>query len=274
METTEKIVEAYVRYVKGWATIPNVRCEGQFEIDLLAINPVTLARYHIEISVSGSQVYSKLTGKEFDPALLKVRVQKPKMRRTLGYFIEHKFGKPEIITKLAEYGFEPGAYTKIVVTWDSTEEAKAAAATAGIELWDFPKIMRDIAQSIQNKRSYFTDDTLRTINLFVRALDDIDNDLKNGKGKKSAQLKSAIDQSSGKAASAPFWVYRNWIHQRARLHKASCGYCNDGVGAQGTTGSATGEWKPFPTETAAKAFLATTKYDDAKLCGVCMGRRS
>ena len=86
METTERIVEAYVRHVKGWATIPNVRCDGQFEIDLLAIDPVTLARYHIETSVSGSVAYSKLTAKEFDPALLKVRVQKPKMRRMLGYF--------------------------------------------------------------------------------------------------------------------------------------------------------------------------------------------
>jgi len=37
METTEKIVEAYVRYVKDWATIPNIKCKGQFEIDLLAI---------------------------------------------------------------------------------------------------------------------------------------------------------------------------------------------------------------------------------------------
>jgi len=31
METTEKIVEAYVRYVKDWATIPNIKYKGQFE---------------------------------------------------------------------------------------------------------------------------------------------------------------------------------------------------------------------------------------------------
>ena len=37
METTERIVEAYVRYVKGWATIPNVRCGGQNEIDLIVM---------------------------------------------------------------------------------------------------------------------------------------------------------------------------------------------------------------------------------------------
>ena len=55
METTEKIVEAYVRYVRRWATIPNIKCQGQFEIDLLAIDPIGLKRYHIEsgVSVSG-----------------------------------------------------------------------------------------------------------------------------------------------------------------------------------------------------------------------------
>ena len=48
METTEKIVEAYVRYVKNQAPIPNVKCPGQWEIDILAIDPVKLNRYHIE----------------------------------------------------------------------------------------------------------------------------------------------------------------------------------------------------------------------------------
>jgi hypothetical protein len=170
METTERIVESYVRYIKHWATIPNIRCDGQLEIDLIAIDPLTLRRYHIETSVSGSQVYSKLTAKEFDPALLKVRVQKPKMRRTLGYFIQHKFGSRAIVDKLSEYGFKADCHTKIVVTWDWTPDAKAAAEKAGIELWDFRAIMREIAHSIRSKRSYYTDDTLRTINLFARSL--------------------------------------------------------------------------------------------------------
>lgn len=166
METTEKIVEAYVRYVKRWATITNIRCDGQFEIDLLAINPVTLARYHIETGVSASEVYSKLTAKKFDPALLKVRVYVAKMRQTLGYFIEHKFGPKPVIDRLKEYGFKTGSYTKVVVTWDWTPEAKAAAEAAGIGVWDFQSIMREIDETIRGKRGYFSDDTLR---LFARA---------------------------------------------------------------------------------------------------------
>jgi len=75
METTEKVVEAYVRYVRGWATIPNIKCEGQLEIDLLAVDPVSLERYHIESGVSISGAYSKLTSKPFSSDDLKQRVK-------------------------------------------------------------------------------------------------------------------------------------------------------------------------------------------------------
>lgn len=166
METTEKIVEAYARYVKGWATIPNVRCGGQFEIDLLAINPKTGERYHIETSISVSPGFSKLTGTVFDPAL-----HKAKMRRTLGYFIDRKFKTRFVIEKLAEYGFEEKKYKRIIATWDATEEARTAAGEADIELWDFREIMQSIARSIERAPSYFADDTLRTIGLYARALD-------------------------------------------------------------------------------------------------------
>lgn len=169
METTEKIVEAYVRYVKHWATIPNIRCAGQFEIDLLAIDPKTLARYHIETGVSISQNFSSLTAEPFDQALLKVRVQIPKMRRTLGYFIKRKFGEAAV-EKLKEYGFEPGSYTKIIVSWGWTPEVKDLSARENIQLWDFRQLMRELDASIRNKRSYFTDDTLRTIGLYARAV--------------------------------------------------------------------------------------------------------
>jgi len=48
METTEKIIECYVRYVLRWATIPNIKCDGQYEIDLIAIDPLNCEKYHIE----------------------------------------------------------------------------------------------------------------------------------------------------------------------------------------------------------------------------------
>jgi len=169
METTEQIVEAYVRYVKGWATIPNIRCGGQSEIDLLAIDPVMLCRYHIESGVSVSSAFSKLTDKPFSNELLKQRVKQAEQRRTLGYFVEHKFGQPSVVRKLAEYGFKPGGYRKVVVSWGWADGVLEKASSLGIELWDFRQIMREIAESCKGTRMYFTDDTLRTLHLFCLA---------------------------------------------------------------------------------------------------------
>ena len=28
------------------------------------------------------------------------------------------------------------------------------------------------------------------------------------------------------------WIYENWTHDRVRIHRANCGYCNDGRGTQ------------------------------------------
>ena len=170
METTERIVEAYVRYVKRWATIPNIKCDGQFEIDLLAIDPSGLDRYHIESGVSVSASYRALTAKPYDPGDLKIRVKIAGTRRTLGYFIERKFGSPSVIARLADYGFKPGNYSKIIVTWGWTKEAAQIANSKNIILWDFRDLMEGIAQEFKDRRSYFTDDTLRTLHLYAHAM--------------------------------------------------------------------------------------------------------
>lgn len=142
----------------------------KYEIDLIAIDPLTLGRYHIETSVSGSQEFSRLTAKQFDRDLLKERVEIAGQRRTIGFFVERKFGLPQVKAKLAEYGFVDGEYQNVIVTWDWTPDAKVAADAAGIHLWSFQAIMSEIADTNRHQRSYFGDDTLRTINLFVRAL--------------------------------------------------------------------------------------------------------
>ena len=170
METTEKIVEAYVRYVKGWATIPNIKCPGQYEIDLLAINPVTLKRYHIESGVSISGSYSKLTAKPYSKEDLKIRVKAAGQRRTIGYFAQRKFSADPVVETLKKYGFMPDQYSKIIVTWGWKDKAAIEAKRLQIQLWDFKSILKEIADSFQKDRTYFIDDTLRTLQLFSKAV--------------------------------------------------------------------------------------------------------
>lgn len=172
METTEKIVESYCRYVKGWFTIPNIKCKGQYEIDLLAVDTSKhrMKRYHIESGVSISGAYSKLTDKPFSKERLKRRVEQAGQRRTIGYFIHRKFNPKEILHELQKYGFKKGNYRRVIVTWGWTSEAKRKANRNGIELWNFPEILDEIAKSSLGKSTYFTDDTLRTIQLFLRSI--------------------------------------------------------------------------------------------------------
>lgn len=167
METTEKIVESYCRYVNEWFTIPNIKCQGQYEVDLLPVDtrgPI-LQRYHIECGVSISGSYSKLTTKEFSTELLKERVKAAGQRRTLDYFIKRKFNIPEVLEKLKEYGFESGNYTRIIVTWDATKGAREEASSNDIVIWDLPKLLSEIADEHLKHRRYFTDDTARTITI-------------------------------------------------------------------------------------------------------------
>ena len=170
METTERIVEAYVRYVRGWATIPNLRCAGQKEIDLFAIDPRTDERWHIETSVSISSGFSKLTNDSYEPGEHKVRVKSATARRKLGFFLEEKFLPAAVAAKLGDYGCEEGGIRRAIVTWDCKPGVEEAAHAHGVEVWKLPDLMHALAEEGRKGNVYFGDDTLRTITLFARGM--------------------------------------------------------------------------------------------------------
>ncbi|MBM3501595.1 MAG: hypothetical protein FJX74_23320 [Armatimonadetes bacterium] len=169
MDTAERIVEAYCRYIKGWATIPNIRCGGQKEIDLLAVDPASGERYHIEVSISISDAFSKLTDKPFDPADLRDRVKQPGARRTVGFFASRKFDDADVVAKLAEYGFASGGYRKAIVTWGWQKGVQERAHEFGIELLDFRQLILDLVDYLKDQTAHFGDDTIRTLHLYARA---------------------------------------------------------------------------------------------------------
>jgi hypothetical protein len=83
--------------------------------------------------------------------------------------VDRKFNLPNVLDELAGYGFVPGNYHRIIVTWGSTTEAKESAAKQDIELWDFRDLLEEIADAHGTHRHYFTDDTARTIQLYAMA---------------------------------------------------------------------------------------------------------
>jgi hypothetical protein len=157
--------------VKGWATIPNLKCEGQKEIDLFGIDPVTDERWHIETSVSISSGFSALTNGPFEPGEHKHRVKAATARRKLGFFIQEKFLPAAVEQRLARLGCPSGKFRRVIVTWDWEEGVEEAPLAERIELWSLPALMHEIAQKKSREgRVYPADDILRTIDLFARGL--------------------------------------------------------------------------------------------------------
>ncbi|MGN6154835.1 MAG: hypothetical protein ACTHN4_03770 [Sphingomicrobium sp.] len=268
METTERIVEAYVRYVKGWATIPNLRCDAQKEIDLFAIDPVTDERWHIETSVSISSGFRALTNEPFTPGEHKERVKAATARRKLGFFVAEKFEPKAVEERLACFGCAPGKLRRAIVTWEWKDGVPEAAAAAGIEVWALPEMMQQIAEKSRQGRAYLADDILRTIDLFGRGL------AAAAKKEKSKVHTAKPDPTEGVASVATdgsFFVYENWTNKRARLHRANCSFCNSGSGSQESTSDKNGEWHgPFADIDQARAKLATLEYANKAECGTCM----
>ncbi len=273
METTERIVEAYVRYVKGWATIPNLRCEGQKEIDLFAIDPITDERWHIETSVSISSGFSALTNEPFEPGEHKQRVKAATARRKLGFFLAEKFQPMAVEQRLACLGCAPGKLRRAIVTWEWKPGVEHAAAAAGIELWSLPAIMNEIAQKAREGRAYFTDDILRTIDLYARGLE---AEAKRARTAERSQsdtdvATAPVTKAPAQGSTADYYVYENWTNKRARLHRADCSYCNTGQGSHPGSGDKNGRWYgPFPALEQARARLGQLSCQDKAECGTCM----
>ena len=266
METTERIVEAYVRYVKGWATIPNLQCDAQKEIDLFAIDPVTDERWHIETSVSISSGFSALTNGPFIEGEHKERLKAASARRKLGFFIAEKFGPKAVEERLACFGCTPGKLRRAIVTWEWKEGVPEAASAAGIEVWALPDMMEQIAEKSRQGRSYLSDDILRTIDLFGRAM------RAKGKSKPNAATHDvSVSPRTVTGNISGFYVYENWTNKRARLHRADCSFCKGGTGTQDSTSNKNGEWHgPFVDVEHARAKLATIEFADKQDCGSCI----
>lgn len=174
METTERIVESYYRHVHHCLTIANVKCGGQQEIDLLAVQfgrRGVKRRLHVETSVSISTGFSKLTNKPYDEQAAKLRVQASGQRRTLGFFHEKKFGSQHVLDKLIDYGFKDGNYSRVIVTWDADDDVVEAARVDGMEVVKMTDMLREIAEATASVRTYYADDTIRTLQLMAKAED-------------------------------------------------------------------------------------------------------
>ena len=138
----------------------NIMLEGGKEIDLLAFNPITSERFHIEVRVA--------TGRAFRLRLIDTQTKKGrKHRRGLDTLNEIKFAHPTVVNAVKQI-FGGGEYRKVLVVWDVEDSGviEQAESIYDIEIWKISNIMRELIREVKTKP--YRNDVLRTIQLISR----------------------------------------------------------------------------------------------------------
>lgn len=160
LEPEVHIVDRYMQLVKGSLTMTNIMLESGKEIDILAHNPLTQEKYHIEVRIA--------TGKGFRLRMLDTQTSKGiKHKRGLDTLNAVKFTHPIVTAKIQQI-FGTSEYRKVLVVWDvqSIEVLKQAKDAYDIEIWKISDILNEMQKELKSQP--FRDDVLRTIQLISK----------------------------------------------------------------------------------------------------------
>lgn len=128
-------------FVKKCFTMTNVMLWGGKEIDLLAINPLTEEKFHIEVRVT--------TVRGFRLRLIDTQTKDGrKHRRGVDTLSKIKF-EPQIVVNRIQEIFGSSEYKKVLVVCDveTSEVIKGARDIYGIEVWKLPDIMSEMMRA-------------------------------------------------------------------------------------------------------------------------------
>lgn len=173
MNTIALIIEAYVREIKHWATIPNIQGSGQLQIGLLAVNPRPCGshwktRFHIENAMYGSHFYSRLSSKSYDERRGEEVSKKTWRRNTLEHYLGRKFLHPGVYDALMPYGFFGTNYARILVAWGWDDDVSEQANMHDITLWNLRDMIQELADFSKRKRPGLADETLQALQVYCR----------------------------------------------------------------------------------------------------------
>jgi hypothetical protein len=155
VEPEVHIVERYMQLVRKCFTMTNVMLAGNKEIDLLAVNPISREKYHIEVRVT--------IEKGFRIRMVDTQTKKgQKHRRGLDTLNAIKFKPVEDAVKEI---FGDANYKRVLVVWDVEEDSviEKAKSDYGIEIWKMADIISELMREVGSKA--YRDDILRTVQL-------------------------------------------------------------------------------------------------------------
>jgi hypothetical protein len=158
VEPEVHIVERYMQLVKRCFTMTNIMLQGGKEIDLLAFNPKTGERFHIEVRVC--------IGRGFRLRMIDTQTKRgQKHRRGMDTLNEIKFIPPTVVNAVSEIFGSPD-YKKVLVVWEVEDEIvieQAKCTPYEIEVWKMADIIGGLVREVKTKG--YRDDVLRTVQL-------------------------------------------------------------------------------------------------------------
>jgi hypothetical protein len=160
LEPEVHIVVRYMQLVKKCFTMTNVMLEGGKEIDLLAVNPISGEKFHIEVRVTitkGFRIRLKDTQTK----------DGRKHRRGVDTLNDIKFTPQTVVNAIKEI-FGSGEYRKVLVVWDveDTKVIEQAKSIYNIDIWKMADLMKELMREVKTKP--YRNDVLRTIQLISR----------------------------------------------------------------------------------------------------------
>ena len=143
----------------------NIMLEGGKEIDLLAVDPISGEKYHIEVRVA--------TGRGFRLRLIDTQTKSGrKHRRGLDTLNDMKFSHPTVVNAVTEI-FGGSEYRKVLVVWDVEDGAviEKAKSHYDIEVWKISNIISELTGEVKSRP--YRNDVLRTIQLISKKVNTV-----------------------------------------------------------------------------------------------------
>jgi uncharacterized Zn finger protein len=165
LEPEVHIVDRYMQLVKKCFTMTNIMLEGGKEIDLLAFDPISNEKYHIEVRIA--------TGRGFRLRLVDTQTKSGrKHRRGLDTLNEIKFAHATVVNAVKEI-LGSGEYRKVLVVWDVEDSGviEQTKSIYNIEIWKISEIISELMQEVKTKP--YRNDVLRTIQLISKRVNNL-----------------------------------------------------------------------------------------------------
>lgn len=173
----------------------NIRCESGKEIDLLAVNPKTSERYHVESRVSTTFRLRERATKKKDGTTHK---------DGLDYFKTEKFEHRAVLSRIREL-FGDLSYHKVLVVHDTQEPSLTFVPKASQKFGISVLLMKDIIHDLKHRVKVIgsRDDVMRLCELIAfeereewkKSIKTIERGLRESKdldSDKRAELKKAL----------------------------------------------------------------------------------